>query len=368
MSQLGVDLGTTNTVACYGGDVLGIGEDGAGSLPSVVAFLPNGSTTCGQAARRRRALDGPNTLFSTKRVIGRRFDEQATREFRERYPFEVIDDGDDRPLFVTRAGRSRPTDIAAMLLRCISEPLSGELGGLNVVITVPTGFTDAQRDATLEAAQAAGFSKPRLVDESLATAEAYYTLQGIRGRVAVYDLGGGTFDVSVVDARDESLEVLAQATDPFLGGDDIDRALADWVRNEILKGHNWDLTNYRDVEIRLLAECEQAKIRLASETETRIDLGQVDPECPAAEEGLLVRRTALDKLSLALVQRSFLACDAALAQAGVDARELDAVLLAGGATLLPMVQDGVAAYFGQKGRLDFDPTEVVARGASLSPA
>lgn len=369
--QLGIDLGTTNTVACYGDNVLGLDDGGAGCLPSVVAFLPNGTITTGEAARRRRSIDAANTIFSSKRIIGRRFDDEQTREFCERYPFEVVDAGNDSPVFVTRQGQHSPSEIAAAVLRRISEPLGAEVHDLDVVITVPTCFGEPQREATRAAAHEAGFGQLRLVDESEATAHAYQaaSFEGatpLRGVVGVYDLGGGTFDVSIVECSDTGVRVLSRGTEPFLGGDDIDREIADWVTREVLKQHNWDLANYSEVTIRLLAECERAKIRLASSPQTRIDLSQVDPECPIAAEGLPIRREVMDKLCMDLVQRTFLACDAALSDAGVSVRDLGAILLAGGTTHLPMVQTGVEAYFGQRGRIDFEPTTVVARGASLA--
>jgi molecular chaperone DnaK len=364
MRQLGIDLGTTNTVACFEDEILGIGDGGVGSLPSVVAFLPNGTVATGQAARRRRAIDGANTIFSSKRIIGRRFSDAQTREFASRYPFELEDAGDDTPVFVTRSGRHSPTAIAAQLLQRISEPLGDEVRDLRVVITVPTGFGESQREATLQAARDAGFMNLRLVDEAVATAHAYHATAGTRGLVAVYDLGGGTFDVSVVDCGEEELKVLSRATEPFLGGDDIDHKVAEWVTRQVLEQHNWDLSNYAEVAMRLVAECENAKIRLAWAEDTRIDLAQVDPECPIAAEGLPIARSVLDGLCMDLLQRSFVACDAAMAQASIKPRDLEAVLLAGGTTYLPMVQDGVGAYFGQRGHTEFEPTTVVAHGAS----
>jgi molecular chaperone DnaK len=232
-----------------------------------------------------------------------------------------------------------------------------------VIITVPTGFRDDQQAATLTAARQAGFQNVRLVDEARATACAYRSDPDVSGKVVVYDLGGGTFDVSILDCRDSELRVLSRASDPFLGGDDIDRKIADWVAREVLKKHNWDLKNYSEVEIRLLVECERAKIRLASATETRVDISEVDPECPLASEGLLIRRQVLDHLCQELVQRSFTSCDDALHRAGVHAGEMHAVLLAGGTTHLPLVQQAVEAYFGRTGLMQIEPTEVVALGA-----
>jgi molecular chaperone DnaK len=367
VKPLGIDLGTTNTVACHDREILGIGDGGEGHLPSVVAFLPNGAIATGQGARRRRAIDGRNTIFSSKRIIGRRFNDPQTEEFRERYPFQVVDGGGGWAVFETRAGRHSPTEIASLLLRRISEPLGDEVREVEVVIAVPTSFKSSQRQATVDAARGAGFTNVRLVDEAAATGYAYQASSKVRGLAAVYDLGGGTFDVSILECTDTDVRILSQASEPFLGGDDIDQKIADWVTREVLKQHNWDLSNYEEVAIRLLVECERAKIRLASAEETRIDLSQVDPECPLASEGLSLRRSAMDSLCMDLVRRTFVSCDAALAGASVKARDLDAVLLAGGVTHLPVVQNSVAAYFGRRGLVEFEPTAVVAHGASLAP-
>ena len=366
MSRLGIDLGTTNTVAATEDHTLVIGDDGAEHLPSVVGFLPNGVIQTGATARRRRSIDGANTIFSSKRIIGRRFDHSITRAFRDRYPFEVVDAGDDQPAFQTRAGLHTPTDIAAILLGYIHERAKPLLDGEEVVITVPASFREPEHAATRAAARQAGFLDVRLVDEPSATAWAYHSDPDVDGIVAVYDLGGGTFDVSVVDCSSTIPGLLGSASQPFLGGDDIDREIADWVAQEVLKQHNWDLTNYSEVQVRLLIECERAKIRLSSCHETRIDLAEVDPDCPAAAEGLALRREVMDRLAAKLVQRTFVSCDEALQKAGIRAGDLRAVLLAGGGAHLPVVQQGVEAYFGRAGCADVDPIEVVARGASLA--
>jgi molecular chaperone DnaK (HSP70) len=262
--KLGIDLGTTNTVACLEQRVLGIDRDGETGLPSVVAFLPNGEMATGRSAVRRRVLDAPNTIFSSKRLIGRHFDEAETRKFRERYPVEVVDAGGNRPAFKTRAGLHSPTDM-------------------------------------------------------------------------------------------------------FLGGDDVDRKLADWVTLEVLKLHNWDLANHSDIAARLLSECESAKIQLATRDEVRLDLSRVDPDCPLAQEGLLLRRNTLDSLCTELIQRSFRACDEGLAAAGLQAGQLSAVLLAGGTTHLPVIREAVEHYFGRTPSTEHEPTQVVALGACMAP-
>ena len=366
MSRVGIDLGTTNTVVAVDDHVLRIGEDGANHLPSVVAFLPNGKIQYGATARRRRSIDGANTIFSSKRIIGRRFGHSLTRAFRERYPFDLVDAGDDQPAFQTRAGLHTPADIAASLLGYVHQKAEPLLEDAEVVITVPAAFKEPQREATCAAALRAGFEQVRLVDEPSATAWAYHTDPEVDGIVAVYDLGGGTFDVSILDCSGATPRLLARTSEPYLGGDDIDRKIADWVAREVLKEHNWDLTNCSEVEVRLLTECERAKIRLSSCRETRLDLSEVDPECPAAAAGLLLRREVMDRLTAELVQRTFVSCDGVLGDAGVRAGDLSAVLLAGGSTYLPVVRQGVEAYFGRVGCADVDPLEVVARGASLA--
>ncbi len=368
MHRIGIDLGTTNTVACVEDRVLAIGDDGGRSLPSVVAFLPNDTVVVGHAARRRRVIDGPNTLFSTKRIIGCAYRERQTQEFIGRYPFEVIDAGDDRPAFKTRHGIDTPEEIAARLLGHITERLEPLAGSIEVVVTVPTGFGKERRQATIDAARLAGIESPYLLDEAQAAACAYRDDPDVTGTIAVYDLGGGTFDVSILDCTAGRMSVLAQASEPFLGGDDIDRAIADWVSEEVLKEHNWDLKNYVEVELRLLAECERAKIRLAASNETRVDLSGVDPDCPLATTGLTIRRHVLDELCVDLVRRSFSSCDEALHAAGLRAGDVRAVVMAGGTTHLPMIQRAVESYFGRAGLISFEPTEVVALGAVAGPA
>jgi molecular chaperone DnaK len=280
---------------------------------------------------------------------------------------QVVDAGADRPAFKTRAGLHTPTDIAAILLDKIAERLETVDEELEVVLTVPAGFNESQRDESLTAALHAGLRGLRLVDEASATAYAYAQDPALHGPVAVYDLGGGTFDFAILDCDGPTPELVGTATDLFLGGDDIDRKLADWVSVEVLKLHNWDLANHADIAGRLLSECEAAKIKLATRMEVRLDLSRVDPDCPLAAEGLPIHRRTLDELCAELVQRSFRNCDEALAAAGLKAGQLSAVLLAGGTTQLPMIREAVEHYFGRTPSTEHDPTEVVALGACLAP-
>jgi molecular chaperone DnaK len=366
VQTLGIDLGTSNTVAAIGNHVFEISDDGRTTLPSVVAFLPSGRVRVGETARRRRAIDCANTIYSSKRIIGRCWDEYETTSFRDRYPFHLAEDTGGTPLFVTRAGRHSATQIAGLVLVEVLDRVRSLPGEFAVNITVPAAFRRAQREATAEAAGRAGLQRVELLDEPTATACAYLTLPRSTGRAVVYDLGGGTFDCAVIDCTGATPHTIAHVSDLFLGGDDIDRKLAGWVAQFVLEKYNWDLTNYSEIFDRLLARCEQAKIRLSHQHEAVVPLSQVDPECAVAAEGVTVTRHLLDELCTDLVRRSFVICDETLRAAALRHSEIDSVFLAGGTTMLPMIQEGVRAYFGRPGLLEFDPTEVVARGASLA--
>lgn len=367
MQTLAVDLGTTNTAAALANHVFSLSDEGR-LLPSVVGFLPNGSTQIGTTARRRRVIDAVNTVWSSKRLIGRRFSESTTRSFSERYPHRLVEAEDGTVLFETRAGHHSPTQIAALLLREVVRRAGSLPGDVRVKIAVPADFGNAQWQATLDAAELADLPHTRLVPEAMAVAWAYLSEARSFERAVVYDLGGGTFDCAVVDCTSNPPRFLSHESDLFLGGDDIDQQLAAWVARSVLEKHNWDLTGYREVYDRLVARCEEVKIQLSSLREAPLHLSQVDPECPAAAHDVTLTRGVLDELCRELVGRTFLVCDEALASAGVRPADVDAVFLAGGSTLLPVVQEGVRSYFGRAGLLDFDPTEVVARGVSLAPA
>lgn len=366
MQVLGIDLGTTNTVAAMANHVLPISEGASSVLPSVVAFLPNGSTFVGSTARRRRVIDNENTIYSSKRIIGRRYDDSETEDFRERYRFKIVEGAKGEPRFVTRAGQYSPTDIGGMVLAEVLDRVRSIPGEFAVRITVPPTFTASQREATLEAAAKAGLRNVALLDEPTATAYAYLSMPLCARRGVVYDLGGGTFDCAVVDWSAEGPRVLAQSSDLFLGGDDIDERLASWVLEYVLEKHNWDLANYIEIYDRLVARCEELKVELSERDSAVLPLSQVDPECPAASEGVTVTRPVLDSLCQDLMLRTFITCDDVLRMAGLRATDIEAVFLAGGSTFLPVIRAGVETYFGRRGLLEFDPTEVVARGASLA--
>jgi molecular chaperone DnaK len=366
MQRIGIDLGTTNTVAAQGGRACPAGEDGRATLPSVVAFLPNGRTLVGPLARRRRAIDGANTVFSSKRIIGRRFESHEVRNFRDRYPL-VIEEQDGWPAFRTRAGLITPVEVATHVLDALITRTGIDARTTPVTVTVPAAFSALQRESTRQAASKAGLGEVRLLDEPIATTHAYIACGTRCERAFVYDLGGGTFDCAIADCTSGVPVLIAHTSDLTLGGDDIDQRLAAWVRQSVIEKHNWDLASYAEVYDRVLSECELAKIELTTADRVEFLLGQVDPDCPAPDEPIAITRSLLDAQCRELLQRSFSACDSVLRQAGMKASDVDVVLLAGGSTLLTVVQDGVEAYFGKRGSMGIEPTEVVAIGASIAP-
>jgi molecular chaperone DnaK len=366
MDRIGIDLGTTNTVAAKGGRPCAVDTEGRTTLPSVVAFLPNGKIQVGPLARRRRAIDGINTVFSSKRIIGRRFDSHEVRNFRDRYPL-VLEEQDGEPAFRTRSGLVTPEEVAMHVLDSLIERTGIDPTAAPITITVPAAFAAPQRGATSTAAAGAGISEVHLLEEPLATAYAYIARGTSCDRAFIYDLGGGTFDCAVVACAFGVPALISHTSDLTLGGDDIDHKLATWVREMVIQKHNWDLASYAEVYDRVLSECELAKIELSTADRVEFLLSQVDPDCPAPDEPVAITRDLLESQCRELLQRSFSACDAVLRKAGMKASAVDVVLLAGGSTLMPVVQEGVAAYFGQRGAMAIDPTEVVAIGASIAP-
>jgi molecular chaperone DnaK len=366
MPLLGIDLGTTNTVATVNHGVGTTTHGKCVSLPSVVAFLPNDVVRVGRVARRRRAIDTTNTIFSSKRIIGRAFEDSNTVDFRDRYPFDIVEASCGSPAFRTRAGDFTPTEIATRVIQQLLEDAGVTPDECEVVITVPAGCRSAQLQATRDAASAAGLPDVRLIDEPSATAFAYIHADHPRGRGLVYDLGGGTFDCAILDFDEGQPRVLGHLSDLQLGGDDIDDVLARWVAQHVLEKYNWDLANYAETYNRLLARCEDAKISLSTSETAPVYLSQIDPECPAHDDTVLLHRGLIEELCQDLVHRSLMACNEVLKQTGLRVSDVETVFLAGGTTQLPLIQRGIEAFFGRPGLHTFDPTEVVSIGASLA--
>jgi molecular chaperone DnaK len=369
MRVLGIDLGTTNTVAAIENVALPISsEDGRTTLPSVVSVVPNGTIQCGLPAKRRRSIDPRNTIFSSKRIIGRGWSEATTQEFLKRYPFDLVETEDQLVGFSTRAGIFTPVDIATIILTKTFELVKYHPSGFEkTLITVPASFNSQQRRETMAAGERAGLPGLALIEEPLAAAYAYGNVMNRVRRAGVYDLGGGTFDFSIVEWIDGTPRLIASESDLVVGGDDIDHLIAEWVADRVLESFHWDLRSYSEVYARLVAECERAKIRLSFFEETTLRLAEVDPTGPAGTEQLPVGREMLDPITQRLVQKTFVTCDSVLAGAGLRPADLDAIFLAGGSTHLAKVQEGVRSYFGKAGRFELDPTEVIALGASQHP-
>ena len=367
MQSVGIDLGTTNTVLAENASVVPLRTDSetATILPSVVAYLPDGGTAVGMGARERRAMDAKNTIYSAKRVIGEAWHSSRVREFGLYYPFEMVQAPDGQVGFKTRAGIKTASDIATDVVRALCGAAQLQPSGYEAVVSVPAGFAPAQRAATLRAVRAAGFARVRSVAEPVATALAYMNRTDVR-RGVVYDLGGGTFDLAILDCTSDPFRIVAYGGDPYLGGDDIDHAIATFVADLVLQQHGWDLRSDAQVFTRLVLESEKAKVRLSFATSTLINIEQVDPAAPESLGVVPLERHVIMELSAALIRRTFLVCDQVLAEADVPVRDVQAVFLAGGTTLVPGVREAVGQYFGQKLRHELDPMHVVSIGASIA--
>lgn len=369
---IGIDLGTTNTVVARANAagavrvLLNATRDNAASLPSVVAFPPSGEPIVGAHARRRRPIDPENTIVSAKRLMGREASSVALDEFRKRYPHKLADDGNGAVAFITRAGPKTPVEIARLVLDRATRDVLVDPETVRAIVGVPAGFAPAQRKATIEATLATGVRAAQLVDEPIATAVANLGIAA-GGWAIVFDIGGGTFDFAVVDARDWPFKVVGHGGDLFLGGDDFDAALARFIGRELIRLHGWDLMGDVQAFDRLVAAAERAKIALSSAPFVDIDLGEVDPDTPIADASLRVTVQQLDACIADLTRRTFVTCDEVLHQTRVDARKVDHVLLAGGTTLIPSVRRAVVAYFGREPQGGASPLESVALGAAAYP-
>jgi molecular chaperone DnaK len=361
---LGIDLGTTNTVVAQYGEVSPLGGGDATLMPSALAFTPSGERLLGDAARARRLIDPRNTLLSTKRLIGAPYRSYRARRFAERHPYTIGEGGAGQAVIRTRAGDVDPVDVAAALLAGACERAGREPAAHACVITVPASFEEAERAATLRAAERAGFGRTGLVTEPVATAIAYLTRSNLR-YAAVYDLGGGTFDLAVVDCSRHPFRVVAHAGDPYLGGDDVDRELAVRLVERVLAEHRWDLGSDSETFARVVAACSDAKIALSDAEEVSVELAELDPAAPWRKQAP-VQRAELAAITSDVVRRTFAICDLVLAEANLKARDIDAVFLAGGSTRLPGLREMVGTYFGKRARFDLDPMHVVAIGASTA--
>lgn len=367
MVALGIDFGTSTTVAAiargYQTELL-VCPSGVAIIPSVVAFTPNGGIEFGDAARARRTIDPANTLYSFKRIIGRKSFTEIVTDFSRRYPFEIEAGSDGWPRFVTRAGSFTATDVASQLIAHLRK--FPQLSGLDldsVRITVPATFDEAARAATVEAGERAGLTRIGLIDEPHAAVLPYLAEGGGEELIAVYDLGGGTFDVAVLACLGVDCEVIATAGDVYLGGDDIDQSCADWVADQVLQRHRWDIRTSTECYQKLLFACERAKIVLSETDVTTIDLGEIDEVLRGKTIDL--ERSELQRLFMHLLQRTFLLCDEAMAASGLNQDDLNRVVMVGGGSFIPIIREGVEQYFNKEPSTDQPPNLVIGMGAAL---
>ena len=369
-NSVGIDLGTTHTVAAVQCKPLELspGERRPELMPSVVAYPPSGGMLVGHEAKLRRAIDPKNTLVSTKRILGADWDGYRAHRFAEWGPQELVE-VDGKVSMRTRMGDVSPTDVAETLLRQVQLRAMAE----RAVISIPASFDDAARGAVLEAADRIGFGEVRLIEEPVATAVAYLQRSNLR-RAAVYDLGGGTFDLAIVDCSNYPFEVLAHSGEAYLGGDDLDLALAHYVAEQVLQQHRWDLRTNPEVFAKLVSSVEKAKIALSGDgdgeplEQVGIELTTLDPAGPWSHAVIPVPRRILIDYARTFAMQTLTLCEKALDEAKCSRKEIQAVFLAGGSTKLPVIRDLVQEFFGKRPRSDIDPMDVVAFGAGLTAA
>ncbi len=368
---IGIDLGTTNScVAVMDGKDAKVIEnaEGARTTPSMVAFSDDGERLVGQPAKRQAVTNPEGTLFAVKRLIGRRYSDPTVEKDKKLVPYHIVKaDNGDAWVKVNNDTYS-PSQISAMILQKMKETAESYLGEKveKAVITVPAYFNDAQRQATKDAGKIAGLEVLRIINEPTAAALAYGLDKKEGKTIAVYDLGGGTFDISVLEIGDGVFEVKSTNGDTFLGGEDFDMRLVEYLADEFKKDQGIDLKNDKLALQRLKEAAEKAKIELSSSSQTEINL----PFITADQSGpkhltMKLTRAKFESLVDDLVQRTVAPCKAALKDAGLKAAEIDEVVLVGGMTRMPKIQETVKQFFGKEPHKGVNPDEVVAMGAAI---
>ena len=370
---IGIDLGTTNSVVATcsddGSPILAKDDDGYKIQPSVVSFHPNGSVAVGAAAKQRRVIDPENTVYSSKRLIGRTFQSPEVSEARQRMPYKITEGANQQPVIQTRAGEFAIPEISAIVLdhmRKIAQATAAE-EVTRTVVTVPASFTDAQRSATATAGAIAGLTVVRVLNEPTAAALAYGHLKTLNKVIAVYDFGGGTFDVTLLQLQDTVYRVLATAGDSFLGGDDIDEHLVDRMVQAFLAKERIDLRTNEAAMQRLRVVAEQAKIQLSRRTKALIKIDEIayGPGGKPVHLEFQISRDEFVSHVAGTVDRTFPVCKEAVKLAGLKPEQVNDVILVGGTTKMPYVRQRVSQFFRNKARTDINPDEAVAVGAAL---
>ena len=368
---IGIDLGTTNSCVSFmdGKDPKVIeNAEGSRTTPSMVAFADEGERLVGQAAKRQAVTNPENTLFAIKRLIGRRHDDDNAKKFAELMPYQVVPGENGDAWVEANSEKYSPSQVSSFTLRKLKEDAESFLGGSveQAVITVPAYFNDAQRQATKDAGKIAGLEVLRIINEPTAAVLAYGFDKKNNGTIAVYDLGGGTFDVSILEIGDGVFEVKSTNGDTFLGGEDFDHRIIDYLAEEFKKDNAIDLRSDKLALQRLKEAAEKAKMELSSSMQTEVNLPFVTADQSGPKHlNIKLTRAKLEALVEDLVTRTVEPCKAALKDAGLSAGEVDEVIMVGGMTRMPKIIETVQNFFGKEPHRGVNPDEVVAMGAGI---
>ncbi len=375
---IGIDLGTTNScVAILEGGTSKVleNQEGARTTPSIVAYSTDGEALVGASAKRQAITNPKETFFATKRLIGRKFIDEEVKKAISHSAYKIIEHTNGDAWIVANKKNAAPAQISALILSKMKKIAEDYLGEevKDAVITVPAYFNDAQRQATKDAGKIAGLEVKRIINEPTAAALAFGIDKNIEGTIAVYDLGGGTFDISIIDMIDvdgeKQFEVLSTNGDTFLGGEDFDNVLVNYIAQEFKKEQGCDLMKDPLALQRLKDAAEKGKIELSSTAQTEINLPYITADASGPKHlALKITRAKLESLVESLVDKSFVAVKQAMKDANKSPSEIKAVLLVGGMTRMPLVQTKVKEYFGTEPRKDVNPDEAVAIGAAIQGA
>ena len=371
---IGIDLGTTNSVVAVviGGEPVVIpNQEGSRTTPSVVAFTDKGERLVGQIAKRQAITNPENTIFSIKRLMGRKYDSREAQHAHERLPYKIVQAANGDAHVESRGKAYSPPEISAMILQKLKQAAEDYLGETvsDAVITVPAYFDDSQRQATKDAGRIAGLNVLRIINEPTAASLAYGMDKKKEEKIAVYDLGGGTFDISILEIGQGVIEVRSTNGDTYLGGDDFDMRIMDWLAEEFKKESGIDLKKDRMALQRLKEAAERAKIELSNAMETEINLPFITADATGPKHLLIkLSRAKMEQLCGDLIEKTIQPCKRALQDASMETSVIDEVLLVGGQTRTPKVQATVKDFFGKEPNRTVNPDEVVAVGAAIQAA
>lgn len=371
---IGIDLGTTNSAVAVvqrGEKIVIPNQEGSRTTPSVVAFTDKGERLVGQVAKRQSVTNPENTIFSIKRLMGRKFKSKEVREAIKKLPYRIVEASNGDAHVEIKGKKYSPPEISAMILQKLKQAAEDYLGEMvsDAVITVPAYFDDSQRQATKDAGKIAGLNVIRIINEPTAASLAYGTEAIKDEKIAVYDLGGGTFDISILEIGEGVTEVKSTNGDTFLGGDDFDLKIIDWMISEFNKDQGIDLRNDKMALQRLKESAEKAKTELSTSAETGLNLPFITADASGPKHFVqTLTRSKFEQLTNDLVQRSIGPCKSALKDAGLSAGDIDEVLLVGGQTRSPKVYEEVKKFFNKEPNKSINPDEAVAIGAAIQAA